>query len=148
MNPNSVRLTLEGGNQVKKAATRSATSRAPAVLVVDDEEDVLVSIKGLLRRAIKNVRLFTAQSGREGLEVLKKERIRLIITDYKMPGMDGFQFLEEAKKVAPRTASIVLTAYPDPELAARAVNELGVGLFIAKPFDLHYLINVVESILK
>lgn len=116
------------------------------VLLVDDEEDILVSLEALFRRDIPECRVLTAASGRAALDTLARERVHLIITDYRMPGMNGLDFLARARKAAPGVPSIMITAFPDPELAARAVNEFGVGLFIAKPFDLAYLLEVVRSL--
>lgn len=124
-----------------------ADSPLRTVLLVDDEEDILVSLEALFRRDVPGCRVLTAISGDIALELLKREPVHLIITDYRMPGMNGLEFLAQAKKLAPGVPSIMITAFPDPELAARAVNEFGVGLFIAKPFDLTYLLEVVRSLI-
>jgi DNA-binding NtrC family response regulator len=125
-----------------------ATSPAPqaTVLLVDDEPDILDSLELLLQTEVPEVEVLKATSGQQALEKMRGERVRLIISDYRMPGMDGFEFLEAARRLQPGVPSIMMTAYPDPRLAARAVDELGVGLFIAKPFDLNYLVKVVRSL--
>jgi CheY-like chemotaxis protein len=120
--------------------------RAATVLIVDDERDILTSLEFLIKSEVPDVRVLAAASGPEALKVLRREHVDLIVSDYRMPGMDGFQFLEEARNLAPGIPSVMMTAYPDPNLAARAVSELGVGLFIAKPFDLDYFVGVVRSL--
>lgn len=118
------------------------------VLAVDDEEDIRESIKQLLELSLEQVEVITAKDGELALEVLKTGEFDLILTDYKMPNMDGLEFLQKAMVSHPDVPRLMLTAYPDPILAARAVKEAGVGLFIAKPFDMEYLVDVVRSLLR
>ncbi len=118
------------------------------VLAVDDETDIRDSIKQLLELSLDNVEVITASDGQHALDVLRSGEFDLILTDYKMPNMDGLDFLKEAMDTHPDVPRLMLTAYPDPSLAARAVKEAGVGLFIAKPFDMEYLVDVVKTILR
>lgn len=118
------------------------------VLAVDDEEDIRESIKQLLELSLERVEVITANDGKRALEILESGEFDLILTDYKMPNMDGLEFLQKAMVTHPNVPRLMLTAYPDPILAARAVKEAGVGLFIAKPFDMDYLVDVVKSLLR
>lgn len=123
-------------------------TQKPTVLIVDDERDVLDSMAAFLSSEMPDIEVRTAESGFAGLEVLGRQSVNLILVDFKMPKMNGLEFLERAKALAPSVPTIMLTAFPDPELAARAVRQFGVALFIAKPFDLEYLVKVVGVVLR
>jgi CheY-like chemotaxis protein len=116
------------------------------ILVVDDEPDICETVKDLLESCIAGASVRTAPSGRAALEVLGREHVDLIVTDYKMPGMNGVQLLSEAEHVAPGLPHILITAF-DPEL----VRELGPHArgehIVRKPFDADRLVAEVERAL-
>jgi len=103
------------------------------VLIVDDEEMILKSIVRVLRN--ENYKVLTAQSGAEGLAVLKEYDVHLIISDQKMPGMNGLEFLKHVKRDYPQILTIMLTGHAEIEIAMNAINEAGVYKFILKPWD-------------
>ena len=117
------------------------------ILVVDDEPDILEALKLLLEGTLDNVLVRTAVSGPDALGVLKAEPMNLVISDYKMPGMDGLEFLREMQQVAPHVPRILMTAYPDLEVALRAIRETSIENFVTKPFDTAHFLYVVASIL-
>lgn len=103
------------------------------VLIVDDEEMILKSITRVLRNA--NYQILTAQSGGEGLAVLKEYAVDLVISDQKMPGMNGLDFLKRVKSDYPQILTIMLTGQAELEIAMDAINEAGVYKFILKPWN-------------
>ena len=103
------------------------------ILCVDDEQNILKSLRRLLRR--EDYTLLTASSGEEGLELLQKSPVSLIISDQRMPAMTGIQFLKEAKRIAPSTIRMILSGYTDVDSITSAVNEGNVYKFILKPWN-------------
>ncbi|HEX9816130.1 MAG TPA: response regulator [Candidatus Thermoplasmatota archaeon] len=122
-------------------------ARRQTVLVVDDEPDLRDAIKQFLEDTVKGIRVVTAPSGRAGLLTLETETIDVIVTDFKMPEMDGLEFLREARIRAPRAARVLVTAFPDTELAIKACNEAGIESFFTKPFIPAKVIAVVQGLL-
>lgn len=121
--------------------------RANAILVVDDEPDLLESLKELLEDCIPGLTVHTASSGAEGLEVLERETVELVVSDFRMPGMDGITFLREARERHPGVARILLTAYPDKQLAKQATEEAMVETFMTKPPRMDELLAAVNAAL-
>lgn len=120
--------------------------RTQVVLAVDDEPDILESLQTLLESSL-DIQVLTAPSGQEALRLLESRPVDLIITDYRMPGMTGLEFLEAARQVAPEASRILITAYPDLDLALKAINEEGVENFVVKPFDPESVIENVFNVL-
>jgi response regulator RpfG family c-di-GMP phosphodiesterase len=101
------------------------------ILFVDDEPAALASFE-LTQRDLYDVRI--AESGAKGLEVLEQEPdIAIVISDMRMPGMDGAQFLAQVRVEAPDAVRLLLTGHTDMEAAARAVNEGRIFRFLIKP---------------
>jgi len=115
------------------------------ILVVDDEE-VICSI--LARRLTREGYVcVTASNGREALRYFYKDPFSLIISDIKMPEMDGIELLKRVKAANPKMMVIMVTAYPDIDLAVEAMR-LGAYDFIIKPADLDLLILSVKKALE
>ncbi|OGG44704.1 MAG: hypothetical protein A3F84_28790 [Candidatus Handelsmanbacteria bacterium RIFCSPLOWO2_12_FULL_64_10] len=107
-----------------------------SILLIDDEPSILRSVGNYLRD--RGHHLFVAERGEEGLEILRREAVDIVITDFRMPGMDGFEVLREARRISPGTEVIVITAYGDIESAVRAMRE-GAFDFFTKPFEMQAL---------
>lgn len=138
---------MDDDSKVFSNVAGSQAFRDQTVLLVDDEDDVLESLKDLFETVLDGVKVLTADSGQAGLEILDSHPIDLIVTDYKMPGMNGLEFLEKSKTLAPGVPRILMTAFPDLGIAIRAINEAGIENFITKPFEPGQVIDVVRAIL-
>lgn len=102
------------------------------ILVIDDEKPTLKMFRLFLD--VYGFDILTAESGEEGLEVFEREKPDIVLTDIKMPGMDGIEVLQEIKKRSPATEVIVITGHGDMDLAIQALN-LDAADFINKPIQ-------------
>jgi thioredoxin reductase (NADPH) len=113
----------------------------PTLLVVDDDIDVLQAVTRDLRgRYGSEYRIVRASSGSEALELLQElsERgaaVALILSDQRMPGMDGVTFLTRSRDTCPRAKRVLLTAYADTDAAIAAINRSQVHYYLTKPWD-------------
>jgi response regulator RpfG family c-di-GMP phosphodiesterase len=112
--------------------TTSGMSRR-LLLLVDDEINILSALKRLLRQDRYDI--MTAGNGSEALNVLKNNPVDVIVTDQRMPGMTGVEFLRLAKESCPDTIRIVLSGYTELQSVTDAVNEGAVYKFLTKPWD-------------
>lgn len=115
------------------------------VLLVDDEPSFLSSMQRYLRK--EPFRLLTAESGAAALELLKVHDVSIVITDCRMPEMDGLTLLKKIRQEYPHIIPIMLTAVHDLDIAVRAINELGIYKFLLKPVDHESLMNKLRDIL-
>lgn len=102
------------------------------ILVIDDEKPTLKMFKLFLD--VYGFEILTAESGEEGLEVFDRTTPDIVLTDIKMPGMDGIAVLQEIKRRSPSTEVIVITGHGDMDLAIQALN-LDAADFINKPIQ-------------
>jgi len=100
------------------------------ILVIDDEKATLAMFRLFLDAYGYSV--YTAENGTEGLAIFQKEKPEIVLTDIKMPGIDGLAVLQRIKELAPKTAVIVITGHGDTALAEQAVALDAVD-FIHKP---------------
>lgn len=113
------------------------------ILCVDDEQHILASYRRQLR---KDFDLDTASSGPEGLEAIQTNGpFAVIVSDMQMPGMNGVQFLSEARKIAPNSVRMMLTGLADQGTASEAVNEGNVFRFLTKPCPSESLIRALVA---
>lgn len=104
------------------------------VLFVDDEMQVLKAIKRGLH--LEKYNKFFATSGEEALEIIEKEEIALIITDMKMPNMDGLSLLKKVNEMNPNIVKVILSGYTNLAQIIATINAINIYKFILKPWDI------------
>jgi response regulator RpfG family c-di-GMP phosphodiesterase len=103
------------------------------ILFVDDEENILHSLNRLLRK--EEYRILTATCGADGLEILKKHEVHLVVTDQRMPGMSGTEFLAIVKENYPEIIRIVLSGYTEVDAITESINKGHIYKFMLKPWN-------------
>lgn len=104
------------------------------VLFVDDEKNVLSALRrGLIRESYQQ---FFAQSGQEALEIMAVEDIDVIVSDMRMPEMDGLELLKEVSKRYPETVKVILSGYTQLPQILATINQVNIFKFITKPWDM------------
>lgn len=117
--------------------------RQRTLLLVDDEENILAALKRLMRR--NGYRILTALSGDEGLQRLSEEPVDVIISDQRMPGISGVEFLRRAKVLYPETVRMTLSGFTELQSIIDAVNEGAIYKFLTKPWDDALLLAHVDE---
>lgn len=115
----------------------------PRLLLVDDEPNILTSLRRLLRAEGYAIR--TAEGGMQGLELLGQEPADVIVSDMRMPQMNGAEFLKQARERWPDSIRILLTGFADMASTISAVNEGGIHAYLNKPWDDAQLLHVVRG---
>ena len=118
-------------------------TKVRTLLLVDDEENILNSLKRLLRRS--GYRVLTATSAELGLRLLGENRIDVVISDQRMPGMPGVEFLRRVKDIHPDTVRMMLSGYTDLQSVTDAINEGAIYKFLTKPWDDEQLCANIEE---
>ena len=112
------------------------------LLVVDDDEGNRDTLEHMLSK--EGFRVLQASSGDEGLDIVRRERPAVVLTDLKMPGMDGVALLKATKELSPSTEVVLMTAYGTVETAVEAMKE-GAYDFITKPFKRHQVLKTLRN---
>jgi response regulator RpfG family c-di-GMP phosphodiesterase len=126
--------------------TTSDSTSSVRILCVDDEPSIVSALRRLFRP--HGYTIFTASSGKEGLALLEAEPVDLIISDMRMPEMDGATFLEQARQRWPDTQRILLTGFADLDSTIAAINRSEVFRYIAKPWNEDEILHTVKSALE
>jgi len=127
-----------------QATPRTSSLERPRVLVVDDEEAVRDLIVKTLTMADYDVN--SAADGQSALDALKDTDFDLLITDLRMPGMDGLTVIRQARRLSPSLPIIIITGYSTEASAIEAIN-LGVCGYLTKPFRLPRILSVAARAL-
>jgi DNA-binding NtrC family response regulator len=109
-----------------------AESDRHPILIVDDEPEVLYSLRALLRRDFE---LHTAQTAYEAEQVLQSQPIHVVLSDQRMPGVTGVDFLTRVHREHPDTVRLLLTGYADIRAVIDAINRGHVYRYLTKPWD-------------
>ncbi|HXE98377.1 MAG TPA: response regulator [Dongiaceae bacterium] len=116
------------------------------ILFVDDERNVLRSLERLFLE--EEYEIFTSASGQEGLEIIDQSGpFQLIVSDYRMPSMNGVEFLSEVFRRWPDTERIILSGYADTAAIVAAINEGRIYKFIAKPWNDDDLMQAIREVI-
>lgn len=111
-----------------------------SILIVDDQPEILNTLERLFKQ---DYQVLTAKSGADALEILKENNVAVILSDQRMPLMDGVSFLKATIAEHPDTVRLLITGYADIEATIEAVNEANIYQYISKPFEPDELQNIV-----
>ena len=112
------------------------------ILVVDDNPAMTETLADVLE--VKGFTVRAAASGAEALEVLRAQPVDILLTDVKMPGMNGLELYREARKIYPSLVTIFMTAYAADELIMQGMVE-GVRIVLDKPVDINFMISLFSA---
>ena len=103
------------------------------ILLVDDEPSILTSLYRVFRK--EEYEVLISDDPLEALDMLKERNVHLIMSDYRMPTLDGITFLRNAMKLQPDAIRIVLSGYAESSVIIAAINDGGIYKFITKPWE-------------
>ncbi|OGR86481.1 MAG: hypothetical protein A3A86_06790 [Elusimicrobia bacterium RIFCSPLOWO2_01_FULL_60_11] len=115
------------------------------IVVADDDAEVLKTLAKILKR--RGYEVFPFDSPHKALDFLRQEKVDLILSDLKMPDMDGIQFLDKAKKIHPKTPFILITGYATVDTAVSAIK-WGAFDYLRKPFEVKKIYEVIDKALR
>jgi len=119
---------------------------AKTILIIDDEESVLYVLRNSLLKIGHEYRILTATDGKSALKYFEKYQIDLVITDYRMSGMNGLELIDTIANVQPDTRMILITAFGTEEIEAEAQRH-NVAAYLKKPLDLNQFRQIVKRTL-
>jgi two-component system, NtrC family, response regulator HydG len=117
----------------------------PTILIVDDDHSNVESLSRVFQR--ENHEVLTAENGQQALDIVRRQRVHIVLTDLMMPGMNGVDLLRSVKAIAPESDVILMTAYGTVETAVQAMKE-GAYDFVTKPFKRVEIVKCVRRALE
>ena len=133
-------------NSTPAIAAAAKAHNSARVLCVDDEPNILSSLRRLLRA--EGYQVLLAEGGAAGLAVLEAEHVDIVISDMRMPEMDGAQFLERVRNKWPDTIRLLLTGYADIQSILDAINRGEIYRYVTKPWNDNDLLLIVRHALE
>jgi serine phosphatase RsbU (regulator of sigma subunit) len=125
----------------------SKDGKPTKVLVVDDDELVLSSLRGVFTLQT-DYDILDEANPLEALKLIERQPLDVVISDFLMPQMNGIDFLKEVRNLQPEAVRLLLTGYADKENAIRAINEVGLYHYIEKPWDNQAMLNIIRNALE
>jgi CheY-like chemotaxis protein len=116
------------------------------VLIVDDDSALLAVLKLTMEEICSHCRVKTAGNGHAALNVLNQHNIKLVLTDYNMPGMNGLELATQIRDRWPEIPLVLMTASGDSSELRAAVSSLGKSDFVQKPFGVNQLRQILQSV--
>ncbi|NMG31779.1 EAL domain-containing protein [Aromatoleum evansii] len=139
--PESFADMLAGGRTMPLPVQKDLPERT--LLLVDDEPSIQSAVRRILRR--EGYTLLFAANPAEALELLARHPVGVVISDFRMPGMDGVQFLDKVRGLYPQSVRMILSGYADVEMITGAINRGAVFRFLHKPWDDRELLEAVRD---
>jgi response regulator RpfG family c-di-GMP phosphodiesterase len=134
-------------SEMENSPLSDQESKMTKVLFVDDEENILKSLQRLLMD--EELDMLTSTSGEQGLSVLRENTdIALIVSDQRMPGLTGAEFLQKSREIVPDALRIMLTGYADINATIDAINKGGAYRYIGKPWNDEELIHIIRDAIR
>jgi signal transduction histidine kinase len=127
---------------VQSTGVNGSERRRHTLLIVDDEVDVLDSLRHQFHRTYQ---VLTSPTGSQAIELLEKNEVEVILTDQRMPGMPGDVLLRHARQLKPDTIRMLFTGYADIQAVINAVNEGHIFRYILKPWDTAELEGIIRQ---
>jgi len=127
---------------ILRTAQNTTSTQRPTLLFVDDEERILRSLKMMFAA---HYRVLTTTSGLDALEILRREKVHVLVSDQRMPIMWGVDLLRQARAVSPNTLRLLLTGYSDMEAIIGSINDGEVFRYINKPWKADELRQTIEE---
>ena len=138
--------SMSTSTSTSTSTSASTAAAPPTILCVDDEPNILSSLRRLFRP--HGYRVLTADGGAAGLALLESETVDLVISDMRMPHMDGAQFLAQVRQRWPGTIRLLLTGYADIQSILDAINQGEIYRYVTKPWDENDIVLVVRHALE
>lgn len=113
------------------------------ILLIDDERNFLKSLADALKDYVEDWNIVTAENGKQGVEVFESQPVDIIVTDLKMPVMDGFELLSYVRRKAPRIPVIVMTAGGCADVDER-LDAIGSAWCLRKPFKISEMASTIS----